>query len=74
MFKKLCILLIFSKLKVTKLLIDKYRMHNLYAIFAKFLDICKQMAGKMLEKLLHSVIVPHRAFTITDINFTLSAD
>ena len=35
MFKKLCILLIFSKLKVTKLLIDKYRMHNLYAIFAK---------------------------------------
>ena len=74
MFKKLCILLIFSKLKVAKLLIDKYRMHNLYAIFAKFLDICKQMAGKMLEKLLHSVIVPHRAFTITDINFTLSAD
>ena len=74
MYKKLCILLIFSKLKVAKLLIDKYRMHNLYAIFAKFLDICKQMAGKMLEKLLHSVIVPHRAFTITDINFTLSAD
>ena len=74
MFKKLCILLIFSKLKVTKLLIDKYRMHNLYAIFAKFLDICKQMAGKMLEKLLHSVIVPHRVFTITDINFTLSVD
>ena len=31
MFKKLCILLIFSKLKVNKLLIDKYRMHNLYA-------------------------------------------
>ena len=29
MFKKLCILLIFSKLKVAKLLIDKYRMHNL---------------------------------------------
>ncbi len=29
MFKKLCILLIFSKLKVIKLLIDKYRMHNL---------------------------------------------
>lgn len=74
MFKKLCILLIFSKLNEIKHLIDKYRMHNLYAIFAKFLDICKQMAGKMLEKLLHSVIVPHRAFTITDINFTLSAD
>ena len=38
MYKKLCILLIFSKLKVTKLLIDKYRMHNLYAIFAKILN------------------------------------
>ena len=37
MFKKLCILLIFSKLKVTKLLIDKYRMHNLYAIFARII-------------------------------------
>ena len=33
MSKKLCILLIFSKLKVAKFLIDKYRMHNLYAIF-----------------------------------------
>ena len=30
MNKKLCMLLIFSKLKVPKLLIDKYRMHNLY--------------------------------------------
>ena len=28
-----------------KLLIDKYRMHNLYAIFAKLLNICKQIAG-----------------------------
>ena len=35
MFKKLCILLIFSKLKVAKLLIDKYRMHNLYAMIRK---------------------------------------
>ena len=26
-----------------KLLIGKYRMHNLYAIFAKFLNICKQV-------------------------------
>lgn len=74
MFKKLRILLILNILEVTKLLILNRPMHNLYAIFAKFLDICKQMAGKMLEKLLHSVIVPHRAFTITDINFTLSAD
>ena len=37
MFKKLCILLVFNKLKVLKLLIDKYRMHNLYAKFAKLL-------------------------------------
>ena len=41
-------LLIFSKLKVHKLLIDKYRMHNLYAIFAKFLNICKQVSGNFV--------------------------
>ena len=50
MNKKLCILLIFSKLKVIKLLIDKYRMHNLYAIFAKFLNICKQVAGNLVNE------------------------
>ena len=50
MFKKLCILLIFSKLKVTKLLIDKYRMHNLYAILAKLLNICKQIAGNLVNE------------------------
>ena len=50
MFKKLCILLIFSKLNVTKLLIDKYRMHNLYAIFAKLLNICKQIAGNLVNE------------------------
>lgn len=50
MFKKLCILLIFSKLKVTKLLIDQYRMHNLYAIFAKLLNICKQIAGNLVNE------------------------
>ena len=53
MFKKLCILLIFSKLKVTKLLIDKYRMHNLYAIFAKLL------AGNLVNE---SGNVPRRGF------------
>ena len=71
MFRKLCMLLIISKLEASNHLIYHYHMHNLYAIFAKFLDICKQMAGKMLEKLL---IVPHRVFTITGINFTLSVD
>ena len=50
MFKKLCILLIFSKLKVAKLLMDKYRMHNLYAIFAKILSICKQVAGNLVNE------------------------
>ncbi len=50
MYKKLCILLIFSKLKVIKLLIDKYRMHNLYAIFAKLLNICKQVAGNLVNE------------------------
>ena len=50
MYKKLFILLIFSKLKVAKLLIDKYRMHNLYAIFAKLLNICKQVAGNLVNE------------------------
>ena len=59
MFKKLCIFLIFSKLKVTKLLIDQYRMHNLYAIFAKLLNICKQIAGNLVNE---SGSVPRRGF------------
>lgn len=50
MYEKFCILLIFSKLKVTILLIDKYRMHNLYAIFAKFLNICKLVAGILINE------------------------
>ena len=50
MFKKLCILLVFNKLKVLKLLIDKYRMHNLYAKFAKLLNICKQIAGNLVNE------------------------
>lgn len=50
MYKKPRILLIFSKLKVLKLLIDKYRMHNLYAIFANFLNICKQVAGNLVNE------------------------
>ena len=50
MFKKFCILLIFSKLEVLCHLNYNYRMHNLYAIFAKFLDICKQMAGNLVHE------------------------
>lgn len=50
MFRKLCILLIFSKLKATKLLIYNYPMHNLYTIFAKFLDICKQIADNLVTE------------------------
>ena len=42
--------MIFSKLNVTKLLIDKYRMYNLYAIFAKFLNICKQVVGNLVNE------------------------
>lgn len=42
--------MIFSKLNVIKLLIDKYRMHNLYVIFAKFLNICKQVAGNLVNE------------------------
>ena len=50
MFKKLCIFLIFSKLKVTKLLIDKYRMHKLCKEDAKLLNICKQIAGNLVNE------------------------
>ena len=50
MFRKLCILLIFSKLEMINYLIYNSRMHNLHAIFAKFLDICKQMAGNLFNK------------------------
>ena len=50
MYKKLCIFLIFSKLVVSKLLIYIHRMHNLYAIFAKFPDICKQVAGNLVNE------------------------
>ena len=50
MEKKLCILLIFIKLDVLKHLIYIYCMHNLYAIFAKYLDICKQKAGNLVNE------------------------
>lgn len=50
MKKKLRILLVFSKLEVYKHLICIHRMHNLYAIFAKFLDICKQKAGNLVNE------------------------
>ena len=44
-------MLIFSKLDVIKLLMGKYRMHNLYAIFTKFLNTCKQVAGNLVNEL-----------------------
>ncbi len=47
MYKRLHILLIISNLGVTKLLIYNKAMHNLYAIFAKFLNICKQVSGNL---------------------------
>ena len=50
MEKKLRILLIFIKLDVFKHLIYIYCMHNLYAIFAKYLDICKQKAGNLVNE------------------------
>lgn len=50
MRRKLYMLSVFSKSKVYKYLIDKYRMRNLYAIFANFLNICKQIAGNFVNK------------------------
>lgn len=50
MTKKLCIILIISILMVSNQLIAISYMHNLYAIFAKFLDICKQFAGNLVNE------------------------
>ena len=47
---KLCMLLIFSILMVTKLLIYSSIVHNLYAIFAKFLDICKMFSADLANE------------------------
>lgn len=46
---KLYISLIFSILGVLKLLIFTQRMHNLYAILAKFIDICKQFSTNLVN-------------------------
>ena len=50
MYKRLHISLIISKLEVTKLLIYNKAMHNLYAIFTKFLNICKLVAGNLVNE------------------------
>ena len=50
MVKKLHILLICSILEELKLLISNQHMHNLYAIFAKFHDICKQFADNLVNE------------------------
>ena len=43
--------MIVSKLVVIKQLIYIQRMHNLYAIFANILNICKQVAGNLVNEL-----------------------
>ena len=47
---KSCILLIFSVLMVTKLLIYSSIIHYLYAIFAKLLDICKMFSADLVNE------------------------
>ena len=49
MQKKLCIILIINTLMVSDQLIANSYMHNLYAIFAKFLNICKPVAGNLIN-------------------------
>lgn len=41
--------MIFNKLKLFNHQVCNYCMHYLYAIFAKFLDICKQMSGYLVN-------------------------
>lgn len=43
-------ILIVSMLMVSNQLITSSYMHNLYAIFAKYLDICKQFAGNLVNE------------------------
>lgn len=50
MIKRLYISLILCKLVVLKLLITNHRMHNLYAIFAKFLEICKRFSKNLVNE------------------------
>lgn len=35
---------------MNKFLIDKYGMYNLYVIFPRFLNICKQVAGNFVNE------------------------
>ena len=50
MIKKLYVSLILCKLVVLNLLITNHRMHNLYAIFAKFLEICKRFSKNLVNE------------------------
>jgi len=50
MYKNLLILMIISILEVTKLLISNQHMHNLYAIFAKYLEICKRFSNDLVNE------------------------
>ena len=50
MLKKLHMSLIISILEVYKLLISNQRMYNLYAIFAKYLEICKSFSGNLVNE------------------------
>ena len=61
MFKKLHILLIFSILVVTKPLRSNHRMRNLIAIFAKFLEICKDFSSNLVNE---SGNVPRRGVVL----------
>ncbi|MGL5920396.1 MAG: IS982 family transposase, partial [Bacteroidales bacterium] len=49
--KKLRILLKYNTLKASNLLTLNQRMHNLYVIFGKYLEICKQFAGDLVNEL-----------------------
>src|SRR5574344_660197 len=50
MLKKLYISLIFSILELLKILIYNHCMHKLYAIFAKYLEICKHFGDNLVNE------------------------
>lgn len=77
MLKKLCILLIFIILVAFKLLISTQRMHNLYAIFARFLDICKKIAGNLVNEqgnIPHVGVVPNFSDLLSVIALSMTAE
>lgn len=45
-----------SQIKINQQLIFNYHTHNLYAIFAKFIGFCKQIASNLISRLNNTLL------------------